>query len=66
MYVGPYCVRALPVVRDDQINLSEILLDKEEPLSFLKVLADFLWQAGGLESTPSLNKEGGWDPFINQ
>lgn len=66
MYIGPYRVRALPFMRDDEINLPEILLDKEQPLSVLKVFADFLWQAGGLESTPSLNQEGGWDPFINR
>ncbi len=66
MYVGPYRAQALPVMRDDQVSLSEILLDNEQPLSVLKVFADLLWQAGGLESTPSMNREGEWDPYIDR
>lgn len=66
MYVGRYSYRALPVMRDDQIESPDLLIDQENPLATLKIFADLLWQAGGLESTPSLNSEKMWDPFIRE
>lgn len=66
MYLGPRSFQALPAMRDDQVESSEVLIDQDQPMTSLKILADLMWQAGGLESTPSLNRDGVWDPFIDR
>jgi len=66
MYVGPRSFRALPAMRDDRVESFEVLIDQESPMTTLKILADLMWQAGGLESTPSLDREEIWDPFIDR
>ena len=65
MYIGPQRFRALPVLRDDQVESPEILVTPEDSLESLKILADLMWQAGGLEKSPSMY-EGKWDPFVNR
>ena len=65
MYTGPQRFRALPVLRDDQVESPEILVASEDSLESLKILADLMWQAGGLEESPSMH-QGKWDPFVER
>lgn len=65
MYIRPQNFLALPVLRDDQVESPEILVDPESSLESLKILADLMWQAGGLEESPSIDK-GKWDPFVDR
>ena len=65
MYTGPQRFRALPVLRDDQVESPEILVASEDSLESLKMLADLMWQAGGLEESPSMH-QGKWDPFVER
>jgi hypothetical protein len=65
MYIGPRNFNLLPVLRDDQVESPEVLVDPESSLESLKILADLMWQAGGVEQSPSVN-QGKWDPFVDR
>jgi len=64
MYLGPRAIRSLPLIHSDEFESPDILIDPEEPMAALEILADLLWQVGGLEDSP-LQKDGKWDPYQN-
>jgi hypothetical protein len=68
MYISHRNIYALKPMRDDAFSSPEVLLEADESAELpaaLKVLADMMWQAGGLEGTPFM-ESGVWTPFIER
>ncbi len=58
----------LDEMRNDEFTSPEVTIDSDDASSLpsaLKILADMMWQAGGLEETPN-TKDGVWNPFLNR
>ncbi len=65
MYVGPRSFSALKIMRNDAFTSPEVLVESDDDSDLptpLKILADLMWQAGGLESTPCMTG-GEWTPM---
>ena len=69
MSLGPRYLRSrLDEMRNDEFTSPEVTIDSDDASSLpsaLKISADMMWQAGGLEETPN-TKDGVWNPFINR